>query len=105
MIDKLGRDEVDAFARFFVIPQVGHGLSGNSSNANGAGEAIPPTAIPNQFDKRGLIETWVEQNQAPGKTLVVTAGGRSLPLCSYPNYPKFVSGPPESATSYASEAP
>ena len=48
---------------------------------------------------------WVEQNQAPAKTLVVTAGGRSLPLCSYPNYPKYVSGPPESASSYVSAAP
>jgi hypothetical protein len=48
---------------------------------------------------------WVEQNQAPGKTLVVTSGNRSLPLCSYPNYPKYVSGPVESASSYQSTAP
>ena len=27
VLDKMGRDTVDAFARFFVIPQVGHGLS------------------------------------------------------------------------------
>jgi hypothetical protein len=51
-----------------------------------------------------LITAWVERNEAPGKTLVVTAGGRSLPLCSYPNYPRYKGGPPESAESYESTA-
>jgi feruloyl esterase len=105
VIDKMGQDQVDAFARLFVIPQGGHGLSGNSHSVNGAGQTIPVTPVPNQFDKRGLIEAWVEKNEAPGKTLVVTAGGRSMPLCSYPNYPKYVGGPPESADSYTSAAP
>ena len=105
VLDKLGRDTVDAFARFFVIPGVGHGLSGSSFGTDGSGKTIPATQIPNQYDKLGAIMAWVEQNQAPSKTLVVTAGGRSLPLCSYPNYPKYVSGPPESASSYASAAP
>ena len=105
VLDKLGRDTVDAFARFFVIPGVGHGLSGSSFGTDGSGKTIPATQIPNQYDKLGAIMAWVEQNQAPSKTLVVTAGGRSLPLRSYPNYPKYVSGPPESASSYASAAP
>jgi feruloyl esterase len=105
VIDKMGRQTVDAFARFYVIPQAGHGLSGTSYQVNGSGKAVPVTPIPNQFDKQGLIMAWVEQNQAPAKTLVVTAGSRSLPLCSYPNYPKYVGGPPESATSYVSAAP
>ena len=48
---------------------------------------------------------WVEQNQAPGKTLVVKAGNRSQLLCSYPGYPKYVGGPPESADSYVSAEP
>jgi feruloyl esterase len=105
VIDKMGQEQVDAFARLFVIPQGGHGLSGNSASVNGAGQTIPVTQVPSQYDKRGLIEAWVEKNEAPGKTLVVTAGGRSLPLCSYPNYPKYVGGPPESAESYTSAAP
>jgi feruloyl esterase len=70
-----------------------------------AGETVPMTPIHNQFDKRGLIESWVEKNEVPGKTLVVTAGGRSMPLCSYPNYPKYVGGPTESAESYTSATP
>jgi feruloyl esterase len=105
VLDKMGRDQVDAFARFYVIPQVGHGLSGRSSGTNGDGQSVPAFAIPNQYDRTALITAWVERNEAPGKTLVVTAGGRSLPLCSYPNYPRYKSGPPESAASYESAAP
>ncbi len=105
VIDRMGRDTVDAFARFFVIPQVGHGLSGTTFGTDGSGKTIPVTQIPNQYDKLAVIMAWVEQNQAPAKTLVVAGGGRSLPLCSYPNYPKYVSGPPESASSYVSAAP
>jgi feruloyl esterase len=105
VLDKMGRETVDAFARFFVIPQAGHGLSGNTFGADGSGKTLPSAQIPNQFDKLSLIMAWAEQNQAPAKTLLVRAGGRSLPLCSYPNYPKYVSGPPESADSYMSAAP
>ena len=105
VIDKMGQDKVDAFARFFVLPQTGHGLSGRSADINGSGQTIQTTQIPNQYDKRNILIAWVEKNQAPDKTLVVTSGNRSLPLCSYPNYPKYVSGPPESASSYVSAAP
>ncbi|MGO9108065.1 MAG: tannase/feruloyl esterase family alpha/beta hydrolase [Thermoguttaceae bacterium] len=105
VLNKMGRDQVDAFARFFVIPQAGHGLSGSSYRINGDGQAAPTTPIPNNYDRLKLIAAWVEENQAPAKTLVVTAGRRSLPLCSYPNYPKYVGGPPESAESYVSAAP
>lgn len=105
VLDKMGRAQVDAFARFFVLPQTGHGLSGKSSATNGDGESVTAFPIPNQFDKTALITAWVERNEAPGKTLVVTAEGRSLPLCSYPNYPRYKGGPPESAASYESAAP
>lgn len=105
VLDKMGREQVDAFARFYVLPQTGHGLSGRSAAMTGDGQAVPPFPIPNQFDRIALITAWVERNAAPGKTLVVTAGGRSLPLCSYPSYPRYKGGPPESAESYESTAP
>jgi len=105
VLDKMGRDQVDVFARFYVIPQTGHGLSGRSGGTNGDGQSVPPFPVPNQIDRTALIIAWAERNEAPGKTLVVTAGGRSLPLCSYPNYPRYKGGPPESADSYVSTAP
>lgn len=105
VLDKMGRQTVDAFARFYVIPQAGHGLSGRSAAINGDGQATPSFSIPNQFDRTRLITAWVERNEPPAKTITVVAGNRSLPLCSYPNYPKYVGGPPESASSYESAAP
>jgi hypothetical protein len=105
VLDKMGRGKVDAFARLFVLPQAGHGLSGNSHTTNGAGLENPRFQIPNQYDKRAALIAWVEQNQAPGKTLLVRAGDRSLPLCSYPEYPRYVSGKPEAAESYRCTKP
>jgi feruloyl esterase len=103
VIDKMGRRSVDRFARLFVMPQTGHGLSGTSYTVDGTGKAIPATPIPNRFDQAGLLFDWVEKNVAPPLSVVVNAGDRSLPLCSYPTYPKYTSGPVASATSYRCE--
>ena len=40
VLDKMGRETVDAFARLFVLPQTGHGLSGSSHTTNGAGKEM-----------------------------------------------------------------
>jgi len=37
----------------------------------------------------------------PGRLVEVTAGGKSRPMCSYPEYPKYVKGPAEAAESSA----
>ncbi|MFO7326586.1 MAG: tannase/feruloyl esterase family alpha/beta hydrolase, partial [Pseudomonadota bacterium] len=105
VLDRMGRRTVDAFARLFVLPQTGHGLSGSNHTTNGAGQPVERFQIPNQFDKRAAIVAWVERNEAPGKTIEVTAGGRSLPMCSYPEYPHYLGGPPEAASSYQCKAP
>jgi feruloyl esterase len=47
-----------------------------------------------------LLVDWVEKGVAPGKSVVVTGGGRSLPMCSYPDYPKYNTGPVDAAQSY-----
>lgn len=100
VIDKMGQTTVDQFARFFVIPQAGHGLSGTNYSIDGDGTVIPTTAIPNTFDRLTILQNWVEKKIVPGKSLVVTAGGKSLPLCSYPAFPKYAGGPTASAESY-----
>jgi pimeloyl-ACP methyl ester carboxylesterase len=100
VIDKMGRQAVDTFARFFVIPQAGHGLTGTSHTVAGDGQTIASTPIPNRVDRLVPLIEWVERKVPPGKTLTVTAGDRSLPLCSYPAYPKYTSGPINLATSY-----
>ena len=101
VIDRMGQATVDQFARFFVIPQAGHGLSGTNAAVNGDGQTIPTGPIPNTFDRLAVLGDWVERNVAPGKSLVVTAGTRSLPLCSYPAFPRYTHGEPFVAASYA----
>jgi feruloyl esterase len=108
VIDRMGQARVDGFARLFVIPQVGHGLRGNTYGVNGNGETIPPGPVPSVFDRVGLLMDWVEKNAVPGKSITVTApstssgqgGETSLPLCSYPAYPRYAGGPAGAAASY-----
>lgn len=47
-----------------------------------------------------LIIDWGENGVAPGKSITVTAGDKSLPLCSYPAYPRYREGALASASSY-----
>ncbi len=100
VLDKMGRSTVDRFGRFFVLPQTGHGLSGTSYSVDGDGNKVETQAIPNTFDRLTLLTEWVEKNVAPGKSINVTAGSRSLPMCSYPDFPKYREGPVGSAGSY-----
>jgi hypothetical protein len=100
VVDRMGRRTVDRFARLFVMPQAGHGLSGTSYTVDGTGKTITPAPIPNQYDRNALLFDWVERGTAPPMSVVVTAGERSLPLCSYPSYPRYVSGPATAASSY-----
>jgi feruloyl esterase len=100
VLDKMGRSSVDDFARFYVVPQTGHGLTGSSYATNGDGATIPAAQIPSRFDRVSLLLDWVEKSAAPPKSATVTGNTGSLPLCSYPTYPKYNSGPATSAASY-----
>jgi pimeloyl-ACP methyl ester carboxylesterase len=104
VIDKMGRSTVDRFARFFVLPQTGHGLSGTSYSLDGDGNKVETQPIPNTYDRLTILTEWVEKNVAPGKSINVTAGSRSLPMCSYPDFPKYREGPVGSADSYVCSA-
>ena len=115
LIDKMGRKKIDEFARLFVVPQGGHGLSGKSYTINGEGKPVEVRNIasPNGNDNIDLLVTWVEKKQSPAKTLVVDEKGRigtdtnvkGYLLCSYPNYPRYVSGAVDHVSSYVSAAP
>lgn len=100
VIDRMGQQKVDEFARFFVIPQGNHGLAGTNYPTDADGKAIPAGPIANTYDRLPLLMDWVEKKVPPAKQLKVTAGERSLPLCSYPMYPRYRSGPAANAESY-----
>ena len=105
VLDKMGRASVDEFARFYVIPQTGHGLTGSSYIMNGDGRSIPATQIPSRFDRVSMLLDWVEKGAAPPKSAALTGNAGTLPLCSYPTYPRYNAGPPADAASYSCVAP
>ena len=105
VIDTMGRAQVDVFARLYVIPQAGHGLSGTSYTIDGDGKALTAAPIPNGWNRVNLLTAWVERAIAPGLSETVTAGQKSLPLCSYPTYPKYISGSADEAPSYRCATP
>ena len=67
----------------------------------GKESAVTVAPIPNTFDRFALLIDWVERKNAPAMSVVVTAGDKSLPLCSYPTFPRYVRGPTNLAASYA----
>ena len=104
VLDKMGRSKVDGFARLYVLPQTGHGLTGNNYTTDGDGKQIESKPIPSTWDRFALLVDWVENGKAPTKAVKVTAGAKSLPMCSYPEYPKYLKGPAEAAESYTCSA-
>jgi feruloyl esterase len=105
VLDTMGRATVDEFARLYVIPQTGHGLTGNSYTMDGDGKAIQARPIPSRFDRLTMLLDWVEKGVAPAKAATLTGNTGSLPMCSYPTYPKYTSGPVNEGASYTCAAP
>jgi feruloyl esterase len=105
IIDTMGREAVDSFARLYVVPQTGHGLSGRAAPIDGDGNATAGAAIPNSLDRFALLQNWVENGVAPGGNEVLTGPAGSLPQCSYPAYPHYNGGDASDAASYRCAGP
>ena len=88
-----------------VTPQIGHGLAGTNYGVDGEGRTIAAAAIPNRYDQLALLFDWVEKGMAPGMSVTVTAGEKSLPACSYPTYPRYQTGAATDASSYRCSQP
>jgi feruloyl esterase len=74
-----GPAATESFARLFMVPGMGHCQGG---------------AGPDEFDKIGVIEDWVEHHVAPGKIIArrQTKGNvtdMTRPLCPYPQVAKW----------------
>jgi feruloyl esterase len=105
VLDTMGRPAVDGFARLFVLPQAGHGLTGRAYGTDGDGNAIPTPALASGYERFAVLIDWVERGRVPGMSLTVRTDDRSMPLCSYPAYPRYGGGPADQASSYACAAP
>ncbi|HLG83230.1 MAG TPA: tannase/feruloyl esterase family alpha/beta hydrolase [Bradyrhizobium sp.] len=88
----LGKEETAAFARLYTAPGVDHVGSGAPANV----------------DMLSVLVDWVENGKAPGDLEVVEqkieqpsfATTRALPLCQWPAWPHYKSGPAEAAASF-----
>jgi feruloyl esterase len=93
--------QLDGFARLYVLPQRGHGLSGNYYTTTGDGKTVAGSPLPSSWDRVELLQKWVEQGQAPTKTQTVTGqGGSSGLMCSYPQHAHYKSGAPDQAAAW-----
>ena len=70
---------LDDFARLWVLPQTGHGLSGRAAAIDGEGNATSQAAIPASLDRFALLQNWVENGVAPGMSEIVRGAAGSLP--------------------------
>ena len=89
----LGKDKVAEFARLYTAPGVDHVGSGAPANV----------------DMLTVLVDWVEKGKAPGDLEVAEQRldtpafetTRSLPLCQWPAWPHYKSGPIDRAASFA----
>lgn len=101
LMKRVGERQLDRFARLYVLPQRGHGLTGNSYTLTGTGKSVSATALPSQFDRLAMLQKWVEQGTAPEKSVLVTgAAGASGLMCSYPQHAHYAGGAPDQATAW-----
>ena len=96
VIDKMGKKNVDSFARFYVLPNAGHGLNGNTFTTDGEGRDVAAREVLNQWDRQwdrvSVLRAWVENGVAPQKLATQRGGEGGLPLCNYPQYPHYRGG-------------
>jgi feruloyl esterase len=100
VVEKLGQASVDSFMRFYVTPGANHGGAGVSS-VNG-------TALPQGVDLLDAIDGWVDRGAPPGSLMQVAQDPKppfavtaSRPMCRYPQWPRYIGGPPKDAASFS----
>jgi hypothetical protein len=97
----VGASVMEKSARLYVSPA--------STHTGHAASTLDGTAIATMVDLLDPLDHWVTRGQAPADAMVQTVKTAaspftllaSRPMCRYPNYPRFQSGDPRSASSYA----
>ncbi|MFI6966736.1 tannase/feruloyl esterase family alpha/beta hydrolase [Streptomyces sp. NPDC050255] len=86
--DTVGQDTAQQFLRYYVVPGANHANYGSPAFTAG-------------WDSLTALEAWSEQDQKPKNPVVTDAtNGRTRPLCEYPRWPKYLTGAPNSASSF-----
>ncbi len=68
---RYGRAQADSFARFYLLPGLGHGRTGIG---------------PHKFPALDAIVAWVEEGTAPEMEITGGTPERTRPMCDYPTY-------------------
>jgi feruloyl esterase len=95
----------DAFARLFLVPNMGHCIGGGTTDAFGQANTDAP--VPDAgHDLLTALETWVDQGAAPERIVAsqLEAGRvvRTRPLCAWPKEARYDGkGDPNDAKSFA----
>jgi feruloyl esterase len=99
VVHNLGQMSVDSFIRFYVTPGANHGGGGISS--------VDGTALPQGVDLLDAIDNWADRGIAPGALVQVAQDPKppfavtaSRPMCRYPQWPRYMGGPPKDAASF-----
>jgi feruloyl esterase len=100
VVEKLGQASLDSFTRFYVTPGANHGGAGISR--------VDGTGLPQGVDLLDAIDGWVDRSNAPGPLVQVAQDPKppfavtaSRPLCRYPQWPRYMGGPPTDAASFS----
>jgi hypothetical protein len=105
LLDTMGRATVDSFARLFVLPQTGHGLTGRSAAIDGDGNTLTPAPLPSTVDRFAMLTAWVERGEAPGMSAATSGMDATGLMCSYPQYPHYKGGDRATTAAYECATP
>jgi len=85
IVAQMGQANVDKFMRFYMVPGLAHG-GGNFSP---------------KWDNLNVLDNWVEKGIAPPVMPVASGkGNRTMPLCVYPTWAKYIGGDQNVAASF-----
>ncbi|MFI1391220.1 tannase/feruloyl esterase family alpha/beta hydrolase [Streptomyces griseoaurantiacus] len=85
---RVGARTAHDFLRYYVVPGANHANFGSPAFAA-------------SWDSLTALEQWVEKGRAPANPVVTDAAhARTRPLCEYPEWPRYRTGDPDSATSF-----
>ena len=101
LVGRFGQATVDQHLRYYMLPNTGHGGSGESATTR--------EPIPQSIDMIGMLTAWVERGVVPPDAPVLSTIGvkpphpvsATKPMCRYPSYPRYRgSGDPRQAASW-----
>jgi len=110
MIQKMGRKEVDSFARLYMVPGMQHCEGGPGADSFGQVGELKFDDPTHSVD--AALERWVEKGKAPGEIIASKFAGQDItnakmtrPLCPYPQAAKYKgTGDTNNAGSFVCEA-